>query len=98
MIAGYAESDQPQESLKLLDEMQASGVKPDQVTMLSIISACSNLDALDQAKRIHLIVDKYRFREALPVNNALIDMYAKCGYLDGARGVFGRMRRKNVIS
>ncbi|PHT64755.1 hypothetical protein T459_29180 [Capsicum annuum] len=25
-------------------------------------------------------------------------MYAKCGYLDGARGVFGRMRRKNVIS
>ncbi|PHT85920.1 Pentatricopeptide repeat-containing protein [Capsicum annuum] len=49
-------------------------------------------------QRIHLIVDKYRFREALPVNNALIDMYAKCGYLDGARGVFGRMRRKNVIS
>ncbi|KAM3248986.1 pentatricopeptide repeat-containing protein [Capsicum annuum] len=47
MISGYAESDQPQEALKLLDEMQASGVKPDQVTMLSIISACSNLDALD---------------------------------------------------
>ncbi|XP_004247664.2 pentatricopeptide repeat-containing protein At4g14820 [Solanum lycopersicum] len=98
MISGYAESDQPQEGLKLLDEMQASGVKPDQVTMLSVISACANLGALDQAKRIHMIVDKYRFREALPVNNALIDMYAKCGYLDGAREVFGRMRRKNVIS
>ncbi|OIS98488.1 PREDICTED: pentatricopeptide repeat-containing protein At4g14820 [Nicotiana attenuata] len=98
MISGYAESNQPQEALKLLGEMQASGVKPDQVTMLSVISACANLGALDQAKRIHLIVDKYRFREALPVNNALIDMYAKCGSLEGARGVFGRMRRKNVIT
>lgn len=78
MISGYAESDQPQEALKLLGEMQASGVKPDQVTMLSVISACANLGTLDQAKRIHLIVDNYRFREALPVNNALIDMYAKC--------------------
>lgn len=98
MISGYAKSDQPQEALKLLGEMQASGVKPDQVTMLSVISACANLGTLDQAKRIHLIVDNYRFREALPVNNALIDMYAKCGSLEGARGVFGRMRRKNVIT
>ncbi|KAL7251773.1 hypothetical protein ACSBR1_013601 [Camellia fascicularis] len=98
MISGYAESDQPQESLKLFDEMQVSGIRPDQVTMLSVISACAHLGALDRAKWIHIYVNNHGFGEALPVNNALIDMYAKCGSVEGAREVFNRMRKKNVIS
>lgn len=98
MISGYAGSDEPQEALKLFSEMQLFGLNPDQITMLSVISACANLGALEQAKEIHMYARKHGIGEALPINNALIDMYAKCGSLDGAREVFGRMRRKNVIS
>ncbi|KAA8527618.1 hypothetical protein F0562_034987 [Nyssa sinensis] len=98
MISGYAESDWPQEALKLFHEMQVSGIKPDQVTMLSVVSACAHLGALDQAKWIHMYVDNNGFGEALPVNNALVDMYAKCGSLERARDVFNRMHKKNVIS
>ncbi|KAL3505934.1 hypothetical protein ACH5RR_031316 [Cinchona calisaya] len=98
MISGYADSDQPEEALKLFSEMQVSGLNPDQVTMLSVISACAHLGALDQAKEIHVCAENNGFGEALPINNALVDMYAKCGSLEEAREVFGRMRRKNVIS
>ncbi|XP_059435312.1 pentatricopeptide repeat-containing protein At4g14820 [Corylus avellana] len=98
MISGYAESDQPQESLNLFNEMQVLGIKPDQITMLSVISACAHLGALDQAKWIHLYVDKSGFGGDLRVGNALIDMYAKCGSLERARLVFEEMPRKNVIS
>lgn len=98
MISGYAESDQPLEALKLFKEMQVLGMKPDQVTMLSVISACANLGALDQAKWIRLYVDRNRFGGYLRVNNALIDMYAKCGSLERAREVFDKMQRRNVIS
>lgn len=98
MISGYAESDWPQEALKLFNEMQVSGINPDQVTMLSVISACAHLGALDQAKWIHKFVNRNGFGKALPVNNALIDMYAKCGSLESAREVFDRMRWKNVIT
>nr|POE82932.1 pentatricopeptide repeat-containing protein [Quercus suber] len=98
MISGYAESDRPQEALKLFNEMQVLGIKPDQVTMLSVISACAHLGALDQARWIHLYVDKKGFGRALPISNALIDMYAKCGSLERARQVFEKMRRKDVIS
>ncbi|KAG6732221.1 hypothetical protein I3842_01G166300 [Carya illinoinensis] len=98
MISGYAESDHPQEALKLFREMQALGIQPDEVTMLSVISACAHLGGLDHAKWIHLYVDKNGFGGALPVNNALIDMYAKCGSLERARWVFEKMPRKNVIS
>ncbi|PRQ38606.1 putative tetratricopeptide-like helical domain, DYW domain-containing protein [Rosa chinensis] len=98
MISGYAESDRPQEALRLFSEMKVSGLRPDQVTMLSVISACAHLGALDQAKWVHLYVDKNGFGGALSVNNALIDMYAKCGSLERARGVFEKMPRRNVIT
>ena len=98
MISGYAESDSPQEALNLFNEMQSLGIKPDQVTMLSVITACAHLGALDQAKWIHIFVDKNGFGGALPINNALIDMYAKCGSLERARRIFDKMPRKNVIS
>lgn len=98
MISGYSESDQPQEALKLFTEMQEFGLKPDQVTMLSIISACANLGALNQAKQIHIYADKNGFQKALPINNALIHMYAKSGSLAGAVEIFGQMSKKDVIS
>lgn len=98
MISGYAESYQPLEALKLFKEMQVLGMKPDQVTMLSVISACAHLGALDQAMLIHSYVDRNRFGGDLRINNALIDMYAKCGSLERAREVFDKMQRRNVIS
>ncbi|XP_004298066.1 PREDICTED: pentatricopeptide repeat-containing protein At4g14820-like [Fragaria vesca subsp. vesca] len=98
MISGYAESDQPREALRLFSEMEVSGLRPDPVTMLSVISACSHLGALDQAKWVHSYVDTNGFSGALSINNALIDMYAKCGSLERARQVFEKMPRRNVIS
>ena len=98
MISGYAESYQPLEALQLFNEMQRRRIVPDQITMLSVISACANVGALVQAKWIHTYADKNGFGRALPINNALIDMYAKCGNLVKAREVFENMPRKNVIS
>ena len=98
MISGYAESDEPLEALQLFNEMQRRIIVPDQITMLSVISACTNVGALVQAKWIHTYADKNGFGRALPINNALIDMYAKCGNLVKAREVFENMPRKNVIS
>ncbi|GMJ06334.1 hypothetical protein like AT4G14820 [Hibiscus trionum] len=98
MISCYAESDQPQEALRLFKELQILGIRPDQVTMLSVISACAHLGVLDKAKWIHVYADKNGFGGTLPINNAIIDMYAKCGSLERARDVFEKMSRKNVIS
>lgn len=98
MISGYTESDCPQEGLVLFKKMQQLGIKPDVVTMLSVISACAHLGALNQAQWIQTYVDKNGFSKALSVNNALVDMYAKCGSLEGAREVFAKMPKKNVIS
>lgn len=98
MISGYSESDKPQEALRLFMELQTLKIKPDQVTMLSVISACGNLGVLNQGKWIHGYIDRNEFRGAVSINNALIDMYAKCGSLECAREVFENMGKRNVIT
>ncbi|PKA61398.1 Pentatricopeptide repeat-containing protein [Apostasia shenzhenica] len=98
MISGYAESERPAEALRLFNELLAKGMRPDRITMLSVISACAHLGALDQAKWVHIFVDKNDFRVFVSINNALIDMYAKCGSLVSARMIFDSMSERNVVT
>ncbi|XP_019056682.1 PREDICTED: pentatricopeptide repeat-containing protein At4g14820 [Tarenaya hassleriana] len=98
MISGYAENDRPEEALRIFEEMLALGINPDQITMLSVISACANLGTMDKANSVHSCIDHYELGSELPINNALIDMYAKCGSLERARDVFEKMPRRNVTS
>ncbi|CAN6464877.1 unnamed protein product [Victoria cruziana] len=98
MIAGYVENGQPNDALKLFHEMQLSGAKLDHITLLSVLSACADLGAIDQGRWIHFFIQQNGFNQTLSVSNALIDMYAKCGSLEESRKVFNTMPMKNVIS
>uniref|UniRef100_A0A7N0UK17 DYW domain-containing protein n=1 Tax=Kalanchoe fedtschenkoi TaxID=63787 RepID=A0A7N0UK17_KALFE len=91
LITGYARASQPNESLALFREMQARSVKPSYVTMLSVLSSCAMLGALELGKWMHEYVKKNGFDQYVKVNTALIDMYAKCGSLDDAVAVFENM-------
>ncbi|KAJ6397316.1 hypothetical protein OIU77_018346 [Salix suchowensis] len=48
MISGYAQQDKFTETLVLFQEMQIEGTKPDETILVSVISACTHLAALDQ--------------------------------------------------
>ncbi|XP_019086139.1 PREDICTED: pentatricopeptide repeat-containing protein At4g14820-like [Camelina sativa] len=98
MISAYAESDHPQEALRVFEEMRHCGIEPDVITMFSVISACASLGTLDNAKWVHCYTHLNGFKSELSINNALINMYSKCGSLDGARDVFGKMPTRNVVS
>lgn len=73
--------------------------RPDEVTMLGLISACANRGALDPAKRVHFYVKNHAralLYKVFSVGNALIDMFAKWGSLADACKVFEEMPRKNI--
>lgn len=59
--------------------------------MLSVLSSCALLGALDLGKWMHAYVKENGFDQYVKVNTALIDMYAKCGSLDDAISVFESM-------
>ncbi|KAG2376825.1 hypothetical protein LR48_Vigan06g106700 [Vigna angularis] len=96
IITSCARSSQPNEALALFRELQESGLKPTDVTMLVALSSCALLGALDLGKWIHEYVKKNGFDQYVKVNTALIDMYAKCGSLEDAVSVFREMPRRDT--
>eukprot|EP01018_Ginkgo_biloba_P005421 Gb_25283 [translate_table: standard] len=98
MIVGYTQNLLANEALTLFHQMQLSDVKPDSVTMLSVLPACAHLAALQQGKWIHGYVIRSGFESDVFVENALITMYAKCGTIEDARQLFGNMSKKTVAS
>ncbi|KAB8095024.1 hypothetical protein EE612_022597, partial [Oryza sativa] len=54
--------------------------------------------ALDKARCIHSFVENHSMCKILPIGNALIDMFSKCGSLTLALDVFNAMPQKNVVT
>ncbi|MBA0815919.1 hypothetical protein Gohar_000638 [Gossypium harknessii] len=91
IITGYAKCSRPNEALSLFRELQVKSLKPTDVTMLSVLSCCALLGALDLGKWMHEYVKKNGLDKYIKVSTALIDMYAKCGSLEDAICVFENM-------
>ncbi|KAL7134150.1 hypothetical protein ABFS83_11G007800 [Erythranthe nasuta] len=96
MIGGYARVGMVNEALELFREMQKGGVEPDEVTMVSVISACAMSGALDLGKWLHMFIDKKGIKNDLEVSTALVNMYAKCGCIEKAHEVFEAMPIKDA--
>ncbi|TKY72104.1 Pentatricopeptide repeat-containing protein mitochondrial [Spatholobus suberectus] len=94
MISGYAQTDQSRMALELFHKMVASGIKPNEVTMVSVFSAIATLGTLKEGRWAH----EYICNESIPLNDnlhaALIDMYAKCGSINSALQFFNQIRDK----
>ncbi|XP_026391478.1 pentatricopeptide repeat-containing protein At1g34160-like [Papaver somniferum] len=99
LIAGLAQGDQPKEALDLFKGMKIEGLKPDEVTVLGVISACSQLGSLLEGETVHSYIKESNLDKNVQVCNALIDMYYKCGSVDKACDVFRSMGcRKSLVS
>ncbi|KAM1679208.1 hypothetical protein TB2_039105 [Malus domestica] len=79
--------------------MQMHNVEPDQVTLTVALSACADLGALEMGEWINAYVcHKHGFDTDLCLNNALVNMYAKCGDIGTARRLFDNIREKDVMT
>ncbi|XP_047165270.1 pentatricopeptide repeat-containing protein At3g62890-like isoform X2 [Vigna umbellata] len=96
MISGYAQHECFSEALALFQEMQLHGVKPDETALVSAISACTHLAALDIGKWIHAYINKNKLQVNTILSTTLIDMYVKCGCVENALEVFHAMEEKRV--
>lgn len=96
MISGYSQNGQPALAVKLFHEMVEKGFKPNQITMVSVLSAISTLGTLKEGRWAH----EYIFSNSIPVNDilsaAIIDMYAKCGSIYAALEVFHQIQERTT--
>ncbi|PUZ40041.1 hypothetical protein GQ55_9G392000 [Panicum hallii var. hallii] len=96
LIKGYVCHGMPVEALNMFQYLRREGLQPDQFTFGSCLSACAAMPmhSLKLGQQIHGILLRSGFNRSAMITSSLIDMYSKCGYLDGAIQVFGLTGRE----
>ncbi|KAG7945273.1 hypothetical protein I3843_15G143100 [Carya illinoinensis] len=97
MISGYTQNGLTEMAISLFREMMLE-VRPNPVTITSILSACAQLGALSLGKWVHNLIKSENLESNVYVSTALIDMYAKCGSIVEARQLFDLMKDKNSVT
>lgn len=98
MISGYAQNGFFKEATEMFREMQLGDVRPNYVTLVSVLPAISRLGALELGKWVHLYAEKNEIDVSDVLGSALVDMYSKCGSVDKALQVFETLPKENPIT
>jgi pentatricopeptide repeat domain-containing protein 1 len=96
MIAGYAQQGHIEDAFEVY--IQEAGVIPNTITYLSILSACDRSETNEPEEIIHTRIVKSQLESHIPVGNALVSMYGRCGNLSKAAQVFNKMQKQDLVS
>lgn len=100
MMGGYVRRGMSAEAIQLFRTMQVMGVRPDEITMVLVLSACADLGALELGRWVESYIERESLEMREELCNALIDMFAKCGDLENALRLFRNIpqRKRTVVS
>lgn len=94
MILGFVDLGMEHSALECFSKMQRSGIINNQTTISTLLPACD----LKSGKQVHAYITKNSFSSVIPVWNALIHMYSKCGCIGTAYSVFSNMASRDLVS
>lgn len=85
MISGYSQHGRPQEAIQLFEDMRFAGVKPNEITFVSVLSACSYAGLVGEAERyFNMMKEEYKIEPIVDHYGCMIDMFVRLGRLDDA--------------
>ncbi|XP_065044785.1 pentatricopeptide repeat-containing protein At5g19020, mitochondrial-like [Musa acuminata AAA Group] len=98
MIMGLARNGRPDEAVATFRDMVASGVRPNEVTLATVLSACSHLRAPRGGSMIHAAAVKHGLVDFVLVGTNLVHVYASCSRIDDSRSAFDALPEKNTVT
>lgn len=98
IIIGYARSNKGFEALQIFRLLQKTGLGFDEISLSGAFSACAVIKGHLEGLQIHGLTIKSSCSSSICVENAILDMYGKCGSLVEASCVFDEMRERDAVS
>ncbi|ONI33045.1 hypothetical protein PRUPE_1G402000, partial [Prunus persica] len=96
MLKAYMEIGLEKEGLSLFSAFHLSGLRPDDVSVRSVLIA--GVSGLELGKQIHSAALRSGFDSVVSVANSLINVYSKARSVYYARKVFNNMKEVDLIS
>lgn len=92
MIAAYAQHGHGKEALLLFNKMLQGRFRPNEVTFVSVLSACSHAGLLDEGRRWWCSMQRdYGITPIADHYDCMIDLYSRVGRLDEAEDLIKEM-------
>lgn len=98
VIGGLVQNKQINEAIKYFKKMQMDNLKANEVTLVTILSGCAQVGALDVGRWLHMYIKRSNIGLSDVIGTALVDMYSKCGDLCSAQWVFDKMLDRDVVT
>ncbi|KAK3007361.1 hypothetical protein RJ639_016037 [Escallonia herrerae] len=98
LLAGYVFNNKAEEAMEAFLKMVKDDVVCNEFAYSTTLKACSSLPSLASGKQIHCRIIKAKLETNLYVASSLIELYAKCGNLEGAERVFNLMPKPDAVS
>ncbi|KAH6558787.1 hypothetical protein KP509_1Z045400 [Ceratopteris richardii] len=98
LIGSYVQQELSFDTLDIIQKMADDGLKPNHITFLCLLKACSKMASLEQGEKLHALSLKDGLNVTEAIGNALVDMYAKCGNINTAQRVFDELPYQSIIS
>lgn len=96
LLSAYCQNGDFRAVLELFRVMEYK--RGEQYSFGIVLRACAGLAAVRQGKEVHCqYLRKGRLKDVI-VESALVDLYAKCGYIGYARQIFGGVASRNLIT
>ncbi|XP_019439277.1 PREDICTED: pentatricopeptide repeat-containing protein At5g66520-like [Lupinus angustifolius] len=96
MVMGYVQNGILKDGLECFREMREKGIRPNEATLVTVLSASAQLGLVGFGKFIHSTIKSMRIPVSTPIGTALVDMYAKCGCIEESRVLFDSMSRRDI--
>ena len=100
MINGYAEHGCSQKAIDLFVKIHTGGLKPDSVTFIGVLTACSHAGLVDLGFHyFNLMINEYRINPSKEHYGCMIDLLCRAGRLNDAERMIKSMpfQRDDVV-
>ncbi|KAL2938463.1 Pentatricopeptide repeat-containing protein DOT4 chloroplastic, partial [Bienertia sinuspersici] len=98
MISRYVEIGSAFDGLGLFCQMISFGEQPDLATIIAVLGACEQVNAIDFGMSTHSFLVQKGFGSSNMAATALIGMYSQCGRLSCSQRLFGEISEKTLVS
>ncbi|KAL5547884.1 hypothetical protein UlMin_003115 [Ulmus minor] len=92
IISAYAGHGDYESVIKLFREMEKEGVKPDSITFLSVLTACSRKGMLEMGRELFdSMMNNYEIEPSPEHYSCMVDMLGRAGKLDEAEEMMNKI-------
>ncbi|XP_071689932.1 putative pentatricopeptide repeat-containing protein At3g11460, mitochondrial [Rutidosis leptorrhynchoides] len=95
MMAGYAQSGQGDQVIETFEKMIRSGIRPDNISYVSVLSGCSHSGLLSEGQHyFNMLIEDQSINPTCEHFACMVDLFGRAGLVEKAKDIIENMRMK----